>query len=104
MTTGGVASAAAKMLRRHTHMIKFPERIGLKLSFPPPQSTSANVARSPQVSAIPSLQMAAPVSTKPHIGYIPRGAGIDDRDLPTKYRQKPLSDAEIQYILRGGPE
>ncbi|GFX73602.1 uncharacterized protein TNCV_1263722 [Trichonephila clavipes] len=33
-----------------------------------------------------------------------KGSGIDESELPAKYSRKPLSQIEIEFIERGGPE
>ncbi|XP_050186088.1 alpha-ketoglutarate dehydrogenase component 4 isoform X3 [Myiozetetes cayanensis] len=84
------ATRAVQVVKPHTPLIKFPDR----KSGPRPKTQESVGGRSP------AFQNISPVS---------RVQGTPDtselaRTLPQKYRRKQMSDEEIEYIQRGGPE
>merc|ERR1711976_99724 len=101
------AAMAAKVIqaiRPHIQMIKFPVRSSLgskEVPLVPPHPIAA--ASPPQTVTQPPPAQKPRADDTP-VGKTPRGSGIDFRDLPAKYRRKPLDQEEIDYICRGGPE
>ena len=91
------AQKVAQIVKPHIRLIRFPDRSV-------PQNTAPAAA-----TVVPAQQFTAPPSqptapkTKP-VGSLPRGSGILEKDMPARYRRKVLSDEEIEYIFRGGPE
>ncbi|KAM4754041.1 alpha-ketoglutarate dehydrogenase component 4 [Cyanocitta cristata] len=95
-----------QVVKPHTPLIKFPDRKSsprpkilesLQTSMP---SLDASKAQESVGSRSPAFKNISPVS---------RVQGIPDtseltRTLPQKYRRKLMSDEEIEYIQRGGPE
>ncbi|XP_010578888.1 PREDICTED: 28S ribosomal protein S36, mitochondrial [Haliaeetus leucocephalus] len=95
-----------QVVKPHTPLIKFPDR----KSSPRPKIQESLQASVPSLHASkaqdsvggrsPAFQSISPVS---------RVQGTPDtselaRTLPQKYRRKLMSDEEIEYIQRGGPE
>ncbi|XP_034026537.1 28S ribosomal protein S36, mitochondrial [Thalassophryne amazonica] len=106
-----MAAPAARVIqavRPHTPLIKFPNR----LNVPQPNAQEAlktlavnvpqhNTPSSPLVTSPP------PVS-RPSVPLTPV-PGIPDtlasiQQLPARYRRRPLTVDEIEFIQRGGPE
>ncbi|XP_025892555.1 28S ribosomal protein S36, mitochondrial [Nothoprocta perdicaria] len=100
------ATRVVQVVKPHTPLIKFPDR----KSIPKPkmqESLQASVpshhaakAQEPPGGRSPPFQSTSPVS---------RVQGAPDtselaRTLPQKYRRKLMSEEEIEYIQRGGPE
>merc|ERR1712083_108161 len=99
-------------VRPHLPLIKFPNRHipdaspkSLQSSTPPTvlPSTVHTKGKAPQVTEVSTSSTGGSHTTKP-IGSLPRGTGVEHRFMPEKYRRKLLSDEEIDFILRGGPE
>ncbi|XP_071436359.1 alpha-ketoglutarate dehydrogenase component 4 [Pithys albifrons albifrons] len=100
------ATRAVQVVKPHTPLIKFPDRKSgprpkiqesLQASVP---SLHASKAQESVGGRSPAFQNISPVS---------RVQGTPDtselvRTLPQKYRRKQMSDEEIEYIQRGGPE
>ncbi|XP_051644327.1 alpha-ketoglutarate dehydrogenase component 4 [Manacus candei] len=100
------ATRAVQVVKPHTPLIKFPDR----KSGPRPKiqeslqphvpSLHASKAQESIGGRSPAFQNISPVS---------RVQGTPDtselaRTLPQKYRRRQMSDEEIEYIQRGGPE
>ncbi|XP_065102735.1 alpha-ketoglutarate dehydrogenase component 4 [Paramisgurnus dabryanus] len=101
------ASRVVQVVRPHTPLIKFPDRMGI----PRPNVQEAMkvlAATIPQISsAPPSAASISPPSRPP--GPISRPLGTPDsisvvKELPQKYRRRTLALEEMDYIQRGGPE
>ncbi|XP_037981466.1 28S ribosomal protein S36, mitochondrial isoform X1 [Motacilla alba alba] len=107
------ATRAVQVVKPHTPLIKFPDR----KSGPRPKSFEiwVSVQESLQAS-MPSLLASKPQGSvggispaSQNISHVSRVQGTPDtseltRTLPQKYRRKQMSDEEIEYIQRGGPE
>uniref|UniRef100_A0A803T3W4 Centromere protein H n=1 Tax=Anolis carolinensis TaxID=28377 RepID=A0A803T3W4_ANOCA len=95
-----------QVVKPHAPLIKFPDR----KSTPKPKMQDPLQSRVPPLHAS-SAQISAgggPPSHQ-HISFSGRTQGTPDtvelvRTLPQKYRRKPLSSEEMEYIQRGGPE
>ncbi|XP_051499367.1 alpha-ketoglutarate dehydrogenase component 4 [Apus apus] len=100
------AARVVQVVKPHTPLIKFPDR----KSSPKPKiqeslgasvtSLHASKAQEPAGGGSPGFPSISPVS---------RVQGTPDtselaRILPQKYRRRLVSDEEIEYIQRGGPE
>ncbi|XP_030921534.1 28S ribosomal protein S36, mitochondrial-like isoform X1 [Geospiza fortis] len=104
------ATRAVQVVKPHTPLIKFPDR----KSGPRPKKIWVSVQESLQASMPSLLASNAQESvggTSPTFQNISpvRVQGTPDtseltRSLPQKYRRKQMSDEEIEYIQRGGPE
>ncbi|OPJ86851.1 alpha-ketoglutarate dehydrogenase component 4-like [Patagioenas fasciata] len=100
------ATRIVQVVKPHTPLIKFPDRKSspkpkiqesLQASMPFPDASKAQESiggRSPE------FQNISPVIRLQGIPDTSELAGI----LPQKYRRKLMSDEEIEYIQRGGPE
>ncbi|ELT87219.1 hypothetical protein CAPTEDRAFT_221898 [Capitella teleta] len=102
----------SEAVRAHVPLIKFPSRLTAEV----PNATTA--APSPLIQTIPTTanelfqpQTSTQKSGIPKwkadeqpVGKTPRGSGIDFKDMPAKYKRRPIDEEEIAYILRGGPE
>ncbi|XP_066469849.1 alpha-ketoglutarate dehydrogenase component 4 [Tiliqua scincoides] len=100
------ASRVVQVVKPHTPLIKFPDR----------KSTPKLKMQDPLQSRVPPLHPSAPqlsvgVGPPSHqsISSASRIQGTPDtselvKRLPQKYRRKPLSVEEMDYIQRGGPE
>ncbi|XP_062310107.1 28S ribosomal protein S36, mitochondrial isoform X2 [Osmerus eperlanus] len=94
-------------VRPHAPLIKFPNRNGI----PKPNVSEALktlVASPPQSSPSPPVTAATPPIPRPP-GPIARLPGFPDslatvQELPQRYRRRPLTLEEMNYIQRGGPE
>ncbi|KAM9591262.1 alpha-ketoglutarate dehydrogenase component 4-like isoform 3-T3 [Morphnus guianensis] len=104
------ATRVVQVVKPHTPLIKFPDRKSsprpkiwvsvqesLQASMP---SLNASKAQESVGGKLPAFQ---------NISSVIRVQGIPDtselaRTLPQKYRRKLMSDEEIEYIQRGGPE
>uniref|UniRef100_U3ICJ4 Alpha-ketoglutarate dehydrogenase subunit 4 n=1 Tax=Anas platyrhynchos platyrhynchos TaxID=8840 RepID=U3ICJ4_ANAPP len=89
---------APQVVKPHTPLIKFPDRS----SGPRPKSKCLPPSRGP-------VPAGAPRSAFQSISPVSRVQGTPDtselaRTFPQKYRRKLMSDEEIEYIQRGGPE
>ncbi|XP_061475701.1 alpha-ketoglutarate dehydrogenase component 4 [Rhineura floridana] len=100
------ASRVVQVVKPHTPLIKFPER----------KSTPKPTIQEPLQSRVPPLhasasQLSAGGGPPLHknISFPSRMQGTPDtselvKTLPQKYRRKPMSVEEMEYIQRGGPE
>nr|XP_056704742.1 alpha-ketoglutarate dehydrogenase component 4 [Euleptes europaea] len=100
------ARRVVQVVKPHIPLIKFPDRTNtpklkmqasLEPRVPPlhPSTSQQSIGSGP-----PSYQK---------ISSISRAQGTPDtsellRTLPTKYRRKPVTVEEMEYIQRGGPE
>ncbi|XP_008167629.2 alpha-ketoglutarate dehydrogenase component 4 isoform X1 [Chrysemys picta bellii] len=103
---GPTARLCVKVVKPHTPLIKFPDR----KNSPKPKLQESLQARVPPLHAS-AAQMS--VGDRPpalqNISSISRVQGTPDttelvKTLPQKYRRKLMSDEEMEYIQRGGPE
>jgi len=83
-------SQVLKVMKPHTPMIKF--RVGSGA-----QSLTGHVGAT---SSSPTPSQAA-VKQKP--AAAPSSGTLEDWELPSRYRRRPISDEEVSYINRGGP-
>ncbi|XP_014450350.2 alpha-ketoglutarate dehydrogenase component 4 isoform X1 [Alligator mississippiensis] len=104
------ASRVVQVVKPHTPLIKFPDRQStpkLKIFISVQESLQARV---PPLhgSAVP-LSVGSKQPVLENISPISRVQGMPDtselvRTLPQKYRRKTMSDEEMEFIQRGGPE
>ncbi|CAN9513058.1 unnamed protein product [Ophioblennius macclurei] len=96
-------------VRPHAPLIKFPNRQGV----PKPNALEAlkSLANSlPQHNPVssPPAAAAAPSFSRPHVPLTPIPGTPDTlasiQLLPARYRRRPLTVDEMDYIQRGGPE
>lgn len=93
-------------VRPHAPLIKFPNRQGL--ARPNVQEALKTLAVNlPQHNAPPSAA-ASPQLSRPHTPLMPIPGTPDTlasiQLLPARYRRRPLTADEMEYIQRGGPE
>ncbi|XP_005431417.1 28S ribosomal protein S36, mitochondrial-like isoform X2 [Geospiza fortis] len=99
------ATRAVQVVKPHTPLIKFPDR----KSGPRPKIQESLQASMPSLLASNAQESVGGTSpTFQNISPV-RVQGTPDtseltRSLPQKYRRKQMSDEEIEYIQRGGPE
>ncbi|XP_062310106.1 28S ribosomal protein S36, mitochondrial isoform X1 [Osmerus eperlanus] len=101
------STLGTQTVRPHAPLIKFPNRNGI----PKPNVSEALktlVASPPQSSPSPPVTAATPPIPRPP-GPIARLPGFPDslatvQELPQRYRRRPLTLEEMNYIQRGGPE
>ncbi|XP_014736900.1 PREDICTED: 28S ribosomal protein S36, mitochondrial [Sturnus vulgaris] len=96
------ATRAVQVVKPHTPLIKFPDR----KSGPRPKIQESLQASMPSSLASKAQES---VGAFQNISAVSRVQGTPDtseltRTLPQKYRRKQMSDEEIEYIQRGGPE
>ncbi|XP_075302832.1 alpha-ketoglutarate dehydrogenase component 4-like [Opisthocomus hoazin] len=95
-----------QVVKPHTPLIKFPDR----KSSPRPKIQEPLQASIPSLDASKAQESVGARSPSfQNISHANRVQGIPDtselaRTLPQKYRRKLMSDEEIEYIQRGGPE
>ncbi|KAK2837812.1 hypothetical protein Q5P01_015024 [Channa striata] len=103
-----MAAPAARVIqavRPHAPLIKFPNRQGIpRPSVPDALKTLAvNLLQhnEPSAAALPPL-------SRPHVPLSPVPGTPDTlasvQLLPARYRRRPLTADEMEYIQRGGPE
>lgn len=102
------AGRVVQVVRPHAPLIKFPNRKGMPR--PNVQEALKMVLASPAPAASPSPATSPPVlpPSRPP-GPVSRLPGVPDtiatvRDLPQRYRRRVLTDEEMEFIQRGGPE
>ncbi|XP_019954770.1 alpha-ketoglutarate dehydrogenase component 4 [Paralichthys olivaceus] len=106
-----MAAPAARVIqavRPRAPLIKFPNRQGV----PRPnaqEALKASAVNFPQHSAGSPPSAAAPPSlSRPHVSLTPIPGTPDTlasiQLLPARYRRRPLTADEMDYIERGGPE
>lgn len=93
-------------IRPHTPLIKFPNRQSLPR--PNAQEALKTLALNlPQHNA-PTSAAASPQLSRPHAPLTPIPGTPDTlasiQLLPARYRRRPLTADEMDYIQRGGPE
>ncbi|RVE67994.1 hypothetical protein OJAV_G00087480 [Oryzias javanicus] len=104
-----MAAPAARVIqavRPHAPLIKFPDRQGI----PRPnvqEVLKALTLNFPQHTSSPSASAPPQLST-PHRPLTPI-PGVPDslasiQQMPARYRRRPLTLEEMDYIQRGGPE
>ncbi|KAH0627985.1 hypothetical protein JD844_008624 [Phrynosoma platyrhinos] len=100
------ASRVVQVVKPHTPLIKFPDR----KSTPRPKLQEPLQSRVPPLHASSTeISAGGQPPSHQHISFSGRTQGTPDtlelvRTLPQKYRRKPLSVEEMEYIQRGGPE
>ncbi|XP_075595387.1 alpha-ketoglutarate dehydrogenase component 4 [Balearica regulorum gibbericeps] len=100
------ATRVVQVVKPHTPLIKFPDR----KSSPRPKIQESLQASVPSLHASKAQGSAGGRSLAfQNISAVSRVQGTPDtselaRTLPQKYRRKLMSDEEIEYIQRGGPE
>ncbi|XP_030632153.1 alpha-ketoglutarate dehydrogenase component 4 [Chanos chanos] len=100
------ASRVVQVVKPHAPLIKFPNR----KDFPKPnvqEVLKMFAASPPQMSPSPTAPSIALPSSPP--GPAARLPGTPDtvatvKELPQRYRRRPLALDEMDYIQRGGPE
>ena len=117
------SAKALQLVKPHVRKISFPTRSGAVPMWTG-QNSAVAAAPSPSFAAAapsPSAPPAAPtpmtfrsttpipfsgdqlpVPPWPQVGSLPRGGGIAYSDLPSKYKRRTISDAEMDAILTGG--
>jgi len=98
-TMAAVSAAARTVLQNvkpHIPMIKFPARTGEPIKYSGTPNTGA-------VESLLSPNMPVPPKgvVKPSAS-IPKGPILESSQLPLRYRRKPLSPEEMEYIEKGG--
>ncbi|BFZ02308.1 hypothetical protein BsWGS_05347 [Bradybaena similaris] len=93
------SSAVAKIVKPHVPSIKFPVRGPspvLKEILPP---AAAGKPAAPDTVTHTTVTKEVPSAASKRS----TGSVIDSSELPQKYRRKPLSKEEIEFIEKGGP-
>ncbi|XP_035166651.1 28S ribosomal protein S36, mitochondrial isoform X1 [Oxyura jamaicensis] len=107
------AARAVQVVKPHTPLIKFPDRTSgprpksfaiwvsvqesLQASVPSPHASKAQESVGGRAPAFQSISPVSRVQGAPDTSELAR-------TFPQKYRRKLMSDEEIEYIQRGGPE
>ncbi|XP_075788464.1 alpha-ketoglutarate dehydrogenase component 4 [Pelodiscus sinensis] len=100
------ASRVVQVVKPHTPLIKFPDRSNC----PKPKKQESLQSRVPPLHASAAQMSIGDRSPAlQNISSISRVQGTPDtielvRTLPQKYRRKLMSNEEMEYIQRGGPE
>ncbi|KAM3610287.1 uncharacterized protein V6R79_001829 [Siganus canaliculatus] len=104
-----MAAPAARVIqavRPHAPLIKFPKR--QDLARPNVQEALKTLAVSMSPHNVPSLSAAPPPLSRPHTPLTPIPGTPDTlasiQLLAARYRRRPLTSDEMEYIQRGGPE
>ncbi|XP_068209521.1 alpha-ketoglutarate dehydrogenase component 4-like [Palaemon carinicauda] len=84
-----VAGAAWKAVKPHIPMIKFRKGGISELAHGAPQPATAGAVANPTAPKPSAAAAAAPV--------------LEEWQTPLKYRRRPITQDEIDYINRGGP-
>ncbi|KAM9330046.1 alpha-ketoglutarate dehydrogenase component 4 [Gastrophryne carolinensis] len=100
------ASRVVQVVKPHVPTIRFPDR---KNSPKPNVQEALKSMIYPFTAPPPSTQQAENPPGIHHPAAVRRLPGSPDsiemlRSLPQKYRRKPVSTEEMDYIQRGGPE
>jgi len=105
LTMAANAARAVQVVKPHIPLIRFPLRGGaaVQSGHHVTPSHSSPVSTSSTISQLDLPPEYLPTYAKP-FGYTQRGSGISPKDLPLKYRRQGLTEAEMDYIMRGGPE
>ncbi|KAI9537028.1 hypothetical protein NQZ68_029156 [Dissostichus eleginoides] len=101
-----MAAPAARVIqqaiRPHAPLIKFPNR----QEFPRPNVVE--VLKTLVVNTSPHKAPAPPPIPRPHVPLTPISGTADTlasiQLLPARYRRRPMTVEEMDYIQRGGPE
>jgi len=90
-----VSRTLVQVVRPHIPRIRFPKRSERG------QSGSGSRAEAPPkvVSVKPTISASG--GQKPP-GQSQRGTGINQTDLPARYRRRPIDQSEMDAIMRGG--
>lgn len=99
---------AIQVVRPHAPLIKFPNRLGI----PKPNAQEALkilAVNLPEHNApSPASAAAPPPLSRPHVPLTPIPGTPDTlasiQLLPARYRRRPLTADEMDFIQRGGPE
>ncbi|XP_064294380.1 alpha-ketoglutarate dehydrogenase component 4 [Phalacrocorax carbo] len=100
------ATRVVQVVKPHTPLIKFPDRKSsprpkiqesLQANVPSPHASKAQDSIGGQSLAFQNISPVSRVHGTPDTSELARS-------LPQKYRRKLISDEEIEYIQRGGPE
>ncbi|XP_037229563.1 alpha-ketoglutarate dehydrogenase component 4 [Falco biarmicus] len=100
------ATRVVQVVKPHTPLIKFPDRKGS----PRPKIQESLQAGVPSLHASKAQESVGGSSLGfQNMALVSRVKGTPDtselaRTLPQKYRRKLMSDEEIEFIQRGGPE
>ncbi|KAM8865629.1 alpha-ketoglutarate dehydrogenase component 4 isoform 1-T4 [Synchiropus picturatus] len=90
-----------QVVRPHAPLIKFPNREGL------PRPNVAEALKSLAVN-LPQHNAAPPQIAKSHVPLTPIPGSPDTlasiQVLPARYRRRPMTVEEMDFIQRGGPE
>lgn len=93
-------------IRPHTPLIKFPNRHGLPR--PNAQEALKTLALNLPQNNAPTSAAASPQLSRLHAPLTPIPGAPDTlasiQLLPARYRRRPLTADEMDYIQRGGPE
>ncbi|XP_008292292.1 alpha-ketoglutarate dehydrogenase component 4 [Stegastes partitus] len=94
-------------VRPHAPLIKFPSRQGIPR--PNVEEALKTLGVLPQHNAPgPSPAAASALISRPHVPLTPIPGTPDSlasiQQLPARYRRRPLTADEMDYIQRGGPE
>ncbi|KAM6225048.1 alpha-ketoglutarate dehydrogenase component 4 [Rhynchocyon petersi] len=94
------ASRVVQVVKPHTPLIRFPDRT---------DNPKPNVSESLRSAGIPSHPSAVSQHSKGSKSDLLMHPGPPDtaeiiKTLPQKYRRKPMSQEEMEFIQRGGPE
>ncbi|XP_075832296.1 alpha-ketoglutarate dehydrogenase component 4 [Microtus pennsylvanicus] len=93
------ASRVVQVVKPHTPLIRFPDRRDN------PKPSASDLLRSaglPSHSSVISQHSKG--STSPDLLMHPGSPDTTLKTLPHKYRRKPISQEEMDFIQRGGPE
>ncbi|XP_068693964.1 alpha-ketoglutarate dehydrogenase component 4-like [Montipora foliosa] len=104
------SSSAGRILqtvKKHVPSIRFPNRIGQKIE-PGPGSSVKTPEVSSTLSAISKKALPTETVARTTVAAFPstvsNAGGVHIYDnLPARYRRRPLTDEEIEYIENGGP-
>ncbi|KAK5870952.1 hypothetical protein PBY51_003856 [Eleginops maclovinus] len=96
------AARVIQAIRPHAPLIKFPNR----QDFPRPNVEE--VLKMLSVNTSPHNAPAPPPVQRPHVPLTPISGKADTlasiQLLPARYRRRPMTMEEMDYIQRGGPE
>ncbi|KAJ4941599.1 28S ribosomal protein S36, mitochondrial isoform X2 [Gymnodraco acuticeps] len=96
------AARVIQAIRPHAPLIKFPNR----QEFPRPNVVE--VLKTLVVNTSPHKAPAPPPIPRPHVPLTPISGTADTlasiQLLPARYRRRPMTVEEMDYIQRGGPE
>ncbi|XP_013907048.1 PREDICTED: 28S ribosomal protein S36, mitochondrial isoform X2 [Thamnophis sirtalis] len=94
------ASRVVQVVKPHTPLIKFPDRKvqeSLHSRVPPLHGVASQFSAENKAPSSQSTLFTGRIQGTPDTAEL-------IRTLPQKYRRKPMSVEEMEYIQRGGPE